>query len=304
MSSEPLIPQKGGSGVTNPSRALSNFTRLSPKVWLYTPPTSITTPTHTTKSTPAPTTILLCAWMNALPKHIEYYTRKYTSLYPSARIILVTITTKEFLFQTETTRRADIASAVTALLAPTQDQTQDRLLIHSLSNGGARRVYGIASVYRSLTGKPLPATAWLVDSAPGIPKFRRDVNALMVPARNWGWALWVPYMAAVIVTASLVYVVVNWLPKWVWYELVWGPIEGLNNIKLIQKECVKGFVYSKEDLVIDWRDVEDGARISEERGWKTLKMLVVDAPHVQLFKGRDGEEGYWGFMRKVWQTGL
>src|SRR6201747_1988641 len=83
------------------TKPLSAFVRLSPKVWLYEPPES----PKPTSSPLDPTTILLCAWMNAVPRHIEYYTRAYTRLYPSARIILVSINTTEFLFQTEARRR-------------------------------------------------------------------------------------------------------------------------------------------------------------------------------------------------------
>jgi hypothetical protein len=174
------------------TKPLSSFTRLSPKVWLYEPPKSSLYTAAAASSPLAPTTILLCAWMNAHPKHIAYYTRTYMRLYPSARIILVSINTTEFLFQTETRRRADISAAVTAILAA-PDQENERLVVHSLSNGGGRRVYGIAGAYRSLTGRPLPAKAWVIDCAPGIPKFRRDIHALMVPARNWSWFLWMPY---------------------------------------------------------------------------------------------------------------
>lgn len=176
--------------------------------------------------------------------------------------------------------------------------------MHSLSNGGGRRVYGIAAAYRTLTGRTLPAKAWLIDCAPGIPKFRRDVHALVVPARNWGWHVWVPYMAAVLSTVSVVFVVVNWLPKWVWYELVWGPIEGMTDERLVDKACVRGYVYSKEDLAIDWKDVEDNTRLAKGKGFTVMKELVEGAQHVQLFKGEGGEKVYWGFMEKVWGKGI
>jgi hypothetical protein len=240
--------------------------------------------------------------MNAIPKHIEYYTKNYMRLYPAARIILVTINTVEFLFQTETRRRADVMPAVSALLAP--NQADDHLFIHSLSNGGGRRVYGITGAYRTLTGRVLPAEAWLIDSAPGIPKFRRDVHALVVPARQWSWAVWVPYMTAILSTVSVVYVVVNWMPKWVWHELVWGPIEGMDDTALVRTGCVKGYVYSKEDLAIDWKDVEDSARTAEGKGYTVLRELVEGAAHVQLFKGKGGEGAYWGFMARVWERAV
>jgi len=67
-------------------KPLAAFTRLSPVVSLYEPP-----PTDIPIPASHPTTILFCSWMNALPKHIDYYTRMYMRLFPQARIILVTI---------------------------------------------------------------------------------------------------------------------------------------------------------------------------------------------------------------------
>lgn len=281
-----------------PIKPLSAFTRLSPKVWLYEPPTTGGAPISPT----SPTTILLCSWMNAVPKHVDYYTRSYMRIYPHARIILVSINTVEFLLQSEPRRRADVTAAVTAILAPPQDS--ERLFVHSLSNGGGRRVYGIAGAYAALTGRPLPAKAWMIDSAPGIPKFRRDIHALIVPARGWGWFAWIPYMAAVLSITSVVYVVVNWCPKWVWHELVWGPVAGMNDEKLIEKKCVRGYVYSNEDLAIDWKDVEWHAKAAEEKGLRVMKKMVHGAAHVQLFKGKEGEKGYWGFMERLWEAGI
>lgn len=293
------IPELVTSQDIKPLKPLSIFIRLSPKVWLYDPPTTSTStpipPNH-------PTTILLCTWMNAIPKHVEYYTRTYLRLYPFTRIIIVSINTVEFLLQSEPRRRADVKAAVSALLAP--EQENERLFVHSLSNGGGRRVYGIAGAYAAATGRPLPAKAWLIDSAPGIPKFRRDIHALTVPARNWSWVAWLPYMVAVLSITSVVYVVVNWCPKWVWHELVWGPVEGMNDEKLIDRKCVRGYVYSKEDLAIDWRDVEWHAGVAEGKGLRVMKDLVHGAGHVQLFRGKGGEEGYWGFMERLWGAGM
>ncbi|KAH8597959.1 hypothetical protein B0O99DRAFT_650775 [Bisporella sp. PMI_857] len=282
--------------VTPAQKPLSAFTRLSPKVRLYEPPVS-------DKPVPSshPTTVILCSWMNALPKHIEYYTGIYMRFFPRTRIILVTISTVEFLFHTEARRRADVKAAVTALLA--RDQASERLFVHTLSNGGGKRLYGIASVYQATTGRPLPAQAWLIDSAPGIPRFRRDIHALIVPARTWGWFAWLPFMVVVLSTVSLVFIVVNWLPKWFWGELVWRPTEGMNDHRLIDKKCVKGYVYSKDDLAISWEDVERHAREAKQKGYPVEKLLIHDAAHVQLFKGKEGEKGYWGFMERIWALG-
>ncbi|KAF4633021.1 hypothetical protein G7Y89_g5096 [Cudoniella acicularis] len=262
------------------TRPLSNFVRLSKVVYLYEPPQASPNP-----SPNAPTTILLCSWLNAVSRHVEYYAQHHMRLYPNARIILVTINTKEFLVHSEAQRRADIKEVVTALLARPRDD--ERLFVHTLSNG-----------------KSLPVKAYVVDSAPGIPQFRRDIRALSVPGRNLNWLLWVPFMSVVVAITSVVYVAVNWMPRWFWKELIWGPTAGLNNVELVHKDCVKGFVYSKEDIVIDFRDVEDHANMADKKGYRVVKKLVEGGQHVQLFKGKGGEKEYWAFVEKVWALGI
>jgi hypothetical protein len=68
-------------------------------------------------------------------------------LYPSARIILATTNTKEFLFQSEARRRADVKEAVSAIMAP--GQANERLFVHALSNGGTKRMYAVAGAYQA-----------------------------------------------------------------------------------------------------------------------------------------------------------
>jgi hypothetical protein len=183
------------------SKPLSAFSRLSKVVKLFEPDPSIT------PSSSSPTTILLCSWMNASSKHVEYYTQSYMRIFPGARIILVSINTNQFLLTSETTRRAQIKEAVSALLAFPQED--ERLLVHALSNGGAKRLYGISAAYAAATGKPLPLKSYIMDSAPGIPQFRRDIHALNMPARNYPWYIRLPFKTVVVLVTCVVYVVVN-----------------------------------------------------------------------------------------------
>ncbi|KAH7410769.1 hypothetical protein BKA64DRAFT_362592 [Cadophora sp. MPI-SDFR-AT-0126] len=280
-----------------PAKPLSQFKRLSPVVGLYEPPK-----TSTPHSPNDPTTILFCSWMNATPKHIDYYTRTYMRLYPSARIILVTITTKQFLFETEARRRKDVAQAVTALLA--HDPDIQRLHVHSLSNGGAKRVYNIAAAYKTTTGETLQMKSHVIDSAPGIPKFRRDVHALAVPARKLPLFPWLMFMSVTYVVVSVVYVAVNWMPKSFWHQLVWGPTFAFYNKELFDEKCLKAYIYSKEDLAIDWKDVEAHAKTTESKGYRVLRKLVEGAEHAQMFRGKGGEQDYWGWVQRVWGLGI
>jgi hypothetical protein len=78
---------------------------------------------------------------------------------------------------------------------------------------------------------------------------------------------------------------------------------GLNSPKLIDQKTIMGFMYSKEDLAIDWEDVERWAKKTEENGYRVEKRLVEGAEHVQLFRGKGGEEAYWGFVQRIWGMG-
>ncbi|KAG0651505.1 hypothetical protein D0Z07_1890 [Hyphodiscus hymeniophilus] len=292
------LPPEHGDAKPLVSKPLSAFTRLSKRVSLYTPPTHATTPSPPSD----PTTILLCSWLNAAPKHIDYYASSYMRLYPSARIILTQITTAEFLFHSETRRRADVREAVSALLAP--DQDNESLLVHALSNGGAKRSFAVAGAYRELTGRALPADAYVLDCAPGIPQFRRDVHALTVPAAAWPLYRWLPYMAVTLGVVCAVYVAVNWLPTWVWHDLVWRPTLGTNDAGFFPLSCVRGYVYSKEDRAMDWKDIEKHAAVAETKGYTVRRKLIEGAGHVQLFKGKGGEKDYWDFVTGLWDLGM
>ncbi|KAE8453143.1 hypothetical protein EG329_011210 [Mollisiaceae sp. DMI_Dod_QoI] len=287
------------NGTVAGTKPLSSFTRISPIVSFYEPPTGSAALTHDDLS---PTTILLCSWMNARPKNIDYYARSYMNLYPLARIIHVTINTTQFIFQSETQRRQDMMKAVSILLA--RDQASERLFVHSISNGGGKRVYNIAAAYRSVTGKPLPAKSLIFDSAPGMPRFKRDVHAIMVPARKMHWLPWLLYAAATYIIASVTFVSVYWMPVGFWHDLVWGPTYGCNDVALLDQKCVKGYMYSKEDLAIDWRDVEKHADVAEEKGYTVRRKLIKGAEHAQLFKGKGGENEYWEFVKRIWAMGI
>jgi hypothetical protein len=184
------------------AKPLSAFVRLSPVVSLYEPPPLAGADNVTSDSTSPPTTILLCSWLNARSKNVAYYVGYHMMLYPEARIIWVRMTTTQFLLQSEARRRQDVQVAVEAILR--RDQKQDRILVHSFSNGGGKRLYGVSGVYRKLTGKPFAPIAVVFDSSPGIPRFQRDLHSLMIAGRKLNWFLWLPFAATTLVLVSLV----------------------------------------------------------------------------------------------------
>jgi len=244
--------------------------------------------------------------MNAAPKHIDYYVRKYKALYPSSRIIVIRTNTIQHLFSSESARRKQVKEVVDVLLGFEKEngRENERLVVHAISNGGAKRSYGMMGLYLERTGRTLPMKLFLMDCTPGIPRFRRDMHALTFPLKKMSIFKSAPIYAMLFISVSAVYVCVNWLPYWVWGQLVWAPLFLLNDPRFIGADTLKAYVYSKEDMSIDWRDVEKNARKGEEAGYRVEKKLVEEAGHAQLWKGKGGEEDYWGWVKRMFEKAL
>jgi hypothetical protein len=186
---------------------LSTFIRLSTAVWLYDPPLLASAGFMANGCRQPSTTIVFCGWLNASLKNIAYYIGHYKSLYPHARIILLTINTTEIFLQSESRRREAVQPAVDAILA--RGQHDETILVHSFSSGGGKRLYGVAGAYRTITGHPFTPKAVVFDSGPGIPSFQRDLHSLMVAGRNLNWLLWVPFAAVNLVIVSVLNICVH-----------------------------------------------------------------------------------------------
>ncbi|KAL3421492.1 Transmembrane protein 53 [Phlyctema vagabunda] len=277
-------------------KPLDSFSRLSRYVSLYTPPTSAIQSVQTSSPLP-PTTIVFGAWLNAHPRHIAKYTETYKTVYPNARIILITNVSNEFLFTRTLQRQKNVDAAVTTLLA----SPDERLLVHACSSGGAKRLFDVSARYAARTGKPLPAKALVFDSAPGYPHVVSGARALLVEGRKMNWLLWVPYAFLVITIQLIIVFILNCTPFW--KGLALAPREGINDKRLLSKDCVRGYVYSEADDVVEYQDVEEHIAQAREKSLKVEVLKVVGAPHVKMYLGKGGEEAYWGFVKDIWAIG-
>ncbi|RDW66019.1 hypothetical protein BP6252_09654 [Coleophoma cylindrospora] len=287
---------------------LHNFTKLTSNISIYTPEAS--PPTAGPKpSTQHPTTILFCSWLNAHPRHIAKFLAHHQLRYPSARIILVTINTQQFIFESEAKRKHDMAPVVAALLAgpPTTRGTStapnDRLLVHVCSSGGAKRLYNILGAYRAQTQRALPARAVIYDSSPGIPHFASGLRALLAAGAKLAWWAWIPFwVSMVVLNAGIIFTVhCTGLMK----DFVWNARDGLNDGRLVDGRAVRGYVYSEEDRVVEARDIERHAEEAVGRGVVVRRCVIPDAEHVKLFVGgREREDVYWGFVDETWRWAL
>lgn len=262
--------------------ALATFTRLSLSVLLYDPPA--TTPRPPT----APSTILLCTWLDASPRHAAKYTSTYVSLFPSSRIILVTCDSTDF-----TWRPAErIAPALNALLAL---PSGDDILVHTFSNGGCHQLLHLAALYRGKTGRSLPIRGVVLDSCPGTGDLLRAYYgfATSLNVLPW-WKRWVAKFGTFMnfVMLGLVY---RALGK---RNVIQDIRHGLNDEQLVRREARRAYVFGEGDTVVGAKDIKEHAVEAEQLGYNVKKERFDGTAHVAHVRG--GEQRYWEIVEDAW----
>lgn len=276
--------------------AFEGFTRLSPNSYIFTPPPTTSTLSNPFSdpplSIPPPDLILLAIWLDAQPKHIAKYISRFRLLYPSAQIIILTSVLLETLTRTPSNNLL-WCTPVVSLLASLPPSTN--ILLHTLSNGGGTSIAAIASLYQSRTGRALPIRAHILDSSPGNSAFCADLRAFTAglpknPFLNWGGKL--------LITALYALFKVVW-----WMARAQHPIavlrRRLNEPRLFPVGAPRAYVYSREDEMVGWRDVEGHVAEARERGYRVRVELFEGSRHVAHMP-MDSER-YWGIVQEVWK---
>jgi hypothetical protein len=235
--------------------------------------------------------------VDAAPKHTSKYLSTYAALYPDARILVATITIKDFFLVSTAARAKDLSPILAALQA--DPASSPKLLVHLFSNGGVKTLYSLTQSYLTQTGQPLPATLLISDSAPGRPHFARDIYAL---TRNLpkNPVLFYFFSSFFVLAELLLLFIYNCTPFW--QGLVRGPREAMADPKLIRKDAHMCFVYSAEDIVIDPKDVEQHVKDAQAVGWNVEIHRFEGSQHVSHM--RLSPEKYWGILVGAWERAV
>jgi hypothetical protein len=118
--------------------------------------------------------IILATWLGATTKHVAKYTSLYESIAPNAKLLLIQAPMDSFLlpYSIQEMNIRPALDPIAQLLeecatkqGPQQLSTNPRILLHVFSNGGANNVLSLLRVWRSTTGKALPLSGLIIDSA-------------------------------------------------------------------------------------------------------------------------------------------
>jgi hypothetical protein len=289
--------------------ALASFTRINPVVSVHSPTSKTADDTETTplvgvplpaitpfdtKHGAPPSTILLLSWGDAAPKHIEKYTALYTSLCPNATIVLVRGGMADFFYRSNATLRRLVTPAVEAVKEPAEE---GRLLVHVMSNAGSKQWCTVNEVYGELSGgKTLGTCVTVVDSAPGRSRFWQTWAALSASLPK----AFLPRMLLGCVFGMILCTMHLWKVLGVQRDVMEVVRDGMNEAKGMGKEATRRrcYIYSEDDPIIAWEDVEDHAKEAEGKGWEVQRVKIQGGTHVGHLK-RDPVK-YREAIEKTW----
>lgn len=273
-------------------QAFEGFTRLGPNSYLYEGPKS-GDPFKDQVSPPHPDVILFMSWLDAQPKHIAKYTEYYKTLFPNAGIILVTSSTKETILRSkanDTRFFSPIAATLQALPPGT------RILLHSFSNGGLSNTALTTKEYNRRTNAPLPIQAQIFDSSPGYPRFWADIQAMRAGMPK-------NFIIHNLMTAIIAIAYVGARAFW-WVQGLEHPIKTyaalMNRQELFPKNVPRAYIYSREDAMVQWRDVEDHMAKAKGLGYKVRGEMFEGSQHVSHMP--TDSKRYWDIVQSVWSS--
>ncbi|KAL3486646.1 hypothetical protein BJX62DRAFT_246618 [Aspergillus germanicus] len=270
------------------------LTKLSPQIFLSDPP----------DSKPSNKLIILSLFMNAPLRISQKYIAHYRRLAPHARILVLTSSTSDIVLPPNQKRRCkELAPALEVLRASlaaqastsTSEATSDgkelSIHIHLFSNGGVYSTTSLLQSYRSATGHALPNISIILDSAPGTPGFvggMRSFSAVLprnIILRSVGQISFLVILSFLWVLSCLGFV-----------DSVTAGRRAMNEKGLIGGEPRRVYIYSNEDKMVDWEDVEEHAKEAGENGWEVQMERFEGSGHVDHMRRDEGR--YWGIVEE------
>ncbi|KAK7429871.1 hypothetical protein QQZ08_003490 [Neonectria magnoliae] len=251
-----------------------------------------------------PRVVIIYAWGDAIPKHLAKYADGFRKLFPHAKQIAVLAPIFQAMRLNLDQRTEKMVPVVKAAFPPEYqdgtDPNKDSVLVHVMSNTGGINYAATLNAYKQQFNRPLPHRLSILDSTPG------SVVMTKANLQRWSYAMalgtagWFPWPFVVTQCIWGVFLLVNRA-----IEHIVGrepaplfSVRAMVNEELKHKTVKKLFLYSKEDQLILWSDIETNIAESRESGYNADGVLFDGSGHVGHMRAHP--EKYWRAIKDAW----
>lgn len=279
---------------------IPNFTPTNEQIYVRDPSTDVP------NSPDDPDMILIFGWGDGLPKHVAKYAEGFSTLYPAARQIIILGPISKFFFASLARRVTDMGPVVEALkdLVNPVASKRSKIMIQAMSNSGGSNYASMLQAYRDKYATPLPHQLVIFDSTPGNPEWSWGRMLQWSRAMSMGMANYFPWPEFITrgfmsLTIMAVYII-GWLSR----QEPAGKFAArvMDDPSYLSTETKKLYLYSKEDDMISYKDIEMYEAHARTKGYETQSVLFEGSPHVGHM--RQHPEQYWNAIKNAWLKAL
>ena len=267
------------------------------------------TPHH---SHPHPDVVILYGWGDGLPKHVAKYAEGFRAIFPRARVVLVLSPISRAMF-TDLEQRTDFMVPIVRALFPRGPNANAkagvtvpprRILVHTMSNTGGVNYAATANAFRRLYGAAMPHQLLVMDSTPGGVVLDRENLVRWSRAMALGVAPWLPWPFFVTQGMFAVFLMISGAAEALRGRESAGKYSRrvTNDTDYEVREARKLYMYSKEDDLIRWEDIELHVAEARQKGWQADVETFRGSGHVGHM--RMHTEQYWRAIQNCWEKSM
>ncbi|KAI6780625.1 DUF829-domain-containing protein [Emericellopsis cladophorae] len=253
-----------------------------------------------------PDVVLVYGWGDGIPKHVVKYADGFQTVYPAAKQIVVLSPISKAMFSTLAERSLQMAPVVQELFPDGAhvDDSRRRILVHTMSNTGAVNYAATINRFKDVYSRPFPHTLFIMDSTPGSVAITWDNLKRWSRAMSLGMAKFFPWPFVVTQGIFLVFLFINNLVEQATGRESAG---GWSRRASLNKEweaigARKLYMYSKEDDLINYEDIEVHAAEAKQLGWKVDVEVFEGSGHVGHMRLHAAQ--YWTAIAESWKKAV
>ncbi|KPM35868.1 hypothetical protein AK830_g10703 [Neonectria ditissima] len=253
-----------------------------------------------------PQVILIFGWGDCLPKHVAKYSEGYRELFPhSTQIVILAPIAKVFF--TDLQQRSDqmtpVLKALDALTSAADGETPT-ILAHAMSDTGGTNYASTLNAFRLRHNEPLPHQLLVLDSTPGSPFMTWQNLKRWSRAMTLGTAAYFPWP---FVVTQAIWGLTLLLSICAWWLTGREPpavfsIRAIDDATFETKSARRLYLYSQEDDLIPWEDIESYRAQATEKGYETDAEMFEGTGHVGHM--RMFPDKYWGAIQTSWRRAI
>lgn len=254
-----------------------------------------------------PGTVLVYGWGDGLPKHVAKYADGFRVLYPHTRQVVILSPISKALFSDLQKRSEAMLPVIKAIWPdgpPAEDTPGPTVLAHTMSNTGAVNYAATLYAFRQLYDRALPHQLLVMDSTPGSTDVTGANLVRWSRAMALGTAAWFPWPFVVTQSIWAVALAINGFYEWLIGRKsagAWSRVAA-NDTTYELKSARKMYIYSKEDDLIGWEDIELHVAETRKLGWTADVEVFDGSGHVGHM--RKAPEQYWKAIMESWERAI